>query len=179
MTLTPEQIATRAETADQTPVDYYLGGGTNRASSSVPWAPKRLKDGTVAKRASDCSNFLCWSAGVDKHDREVRNAKGERIWWGTDAIVADATGPQRRWKRIPAPVRGCGVVYGGKRRPNGTWHFGHCGVVVDPATRATIDCASSPDNDDPNVGDAITSRRNLSFFWDNPDAIFVVPVETV
>lgn len=177
MKLTPEQIAQRAEQADATPVDYYLGGGSNRADSKAPYAPMRLKDGTKVNRASDCSNFVCWSSGVDKHDKTVRNSKGQRFWWGTDNIVADATGKQRRWKKLDKPVRGCTVVYGGHRRPNGTWRYGHCGIVVNVASQTTVDCASGPDNNAPNIGDAITRQSNLSYFWRNDKAIFVLPVE--
>ena len=164
--MTLEQIAQRAETADQTPVSYILGAGTSHADAPVPWTTHKDADGTVHTRACDCSAFACWASGVNKDDAGT--------WYGTDRIVADAKSVQKRWKQLDKPARGCCVVYPGSRRADGTWHYGHVGVVVDAGGEVTIDCASTPYKIG---GDAITRRANLSFFWSNPDVIFVVPVD--
>lgn len=179
--LTVEQVVERALRADQTPTDYQMGGGVMQADATVPWAPFQAKDGKKYPRGCDCSAFTCWASGVDKHDREVRNSAGQRLYWGTDNIYGDAVGAQRRFRQIAQAVRGCSVVYPSWVPPGKDRRSGHVGLVLDPTKRLIIDCADSPDDDRPGVGDGIT-QRVADFFW-NPappngrrGAIFVWPL---
>ncbi len=82
----------------------------------------------------DCSAFVARCCGQRKFDGAV--------WWNTDRIYDDATGANKRWRQIPAPVPGCIGVYPG-RSVSGRRRAGHVWVVENPATFTTIECSSS------------------------------------
>ena len=136
--MTLEQIAARAERyaheAMAAGVEYHLGGGASKARTSVPWRPFLNKDHET-RLGCDCSSFVCWVSGVDK------NIDG--LWYNTDNIKADVLGPNKRWKKLDAPVRGCAVVYGGHRNSEGKWKVGHCAIVLDPVSQTIVDASGS------------------------------------
>lgn len=170
--LTIDEVWQRVAVTDSQPVDYLLGGGQARANAPHPWKAFTVGDQYYA-RGCDCSAAACWIVGVDKYDPITR------LWYGTDNMWGDATGPQRRFKRLNAATQGCLAVYPHYTR-NGKQQAGHVGLVIDPVEHLVIDCAGGVDDDQPGVGDAIT-KRIAHFFW-NPSppyrraAIFVWPV---
>lgn len=92
--------------------------------------------------ACDCSAFVCWALMMRKGP-----AKGLwDLWWGTDAIEADANGEQRWFRKVkPGAEAVCIFVYGAGAK------IGHTGWVdgweSDMKTpRTIIDCSSSQSN---------------------------------
>lgn len=156
--MTPADTLARCEDvlAYKPHVEYAMGSGPSEPSK--PWHDPK----------SDCSSFGCYCLGVAKHDPVLKNAKGEHIWWGTAAIVADATGPQRRWRKVEtigpdAPV-GALVVY-----PTKDGKTGHCGIIRSGTIRRpfTFECRGT-------LGAWFGQRPDK--FWTGKKAIFCVPV---
>lgn len=129
---TLERIARRAEWALEfgKACIYQMGAGNSRAGAATPW------DG---QPACDCSALADWCAGIDKH------GPASPAWQNTDALVNDGLQALKvdLWHQLPAPVRGCLIVYGGHVGADGKRHAGHVGVVVDVINGHCIDCSST------------------------------------
>ena len=163
--MTLEQIALRAERyaheALAVGVEYHLGGGANRAKTSVPWKPFLNKSGET-RLGCDCSAWVCWISGVDK------NTNG--YWYNTDAIKTDANGAQKRWKKLDAPARGCVAVYGGHCDAEGHFKVGHCAIVLDPVSQTIVDSSGSRDG-------IYVHKDDKAKFFKRPDVVFCCPIE--
>ena len=101
-----------------------------------------VHDPAVVRDACDCSGFVCWALGFA---RGVSGPNGTDAWTNTDTIWADATGPQRRFRRIGKARPGALVVYPRKESHE---HYGHVGIVVatDAEGNATRVVHCSADN---------------------------------
>jgi cell wall-associated NlpC family hydrolase len=94
---------------------YGLGNGGRDGDAPTP---------LDANGRCDCSGFaLAWVDGVDRKQPDG--------WLWCDGVYADATGPQKRWRRVRLEDAQPGdrVVYKGTRKL-GRRKPGHCGVVV-------------------------------------------------
>jgi len=87
-----------------------------------------LKGRTVV--TSDCVGWYCWVRGVDRF-QPVRFAHLYGGWQNTDSIIQDATGPQRCWRRLERPVKGCAVVYPSTFLGKVRLRMGHIACVTD------------------------------------------------
>lgn len=123
---------------------YVLGQGGFHPLDSLP----------TRSAACDCSGFAAWVLGISRWQADKGKPWSKHIpWIETSAIVADATGPQRLFKRITSPVPGCLVVYGDKK-VLGVRRQGHVGIVAEVVNgRAVkvIHCSKGNDR----TGDAI------------------------
>lgn len=90
------EVLTRARSLIDKPIAYELG--------KQPPGP-----------ASDCSGFVDWCNSIDR----------AKTGLNTDAMVADATGPQRYYRKVDAPAPGDDYVYPSP----GAGHYGHTGVI--------------------------------------------------
>ncbi len=143
----------RAKSAVGHKTVYKLGMGGMK--------PGRERPGN-SEGQSDCSGFFAWYLGISRQDARIDGG-----WIETSAIVRDATGPQKRFKKLDKPVVGCGVVYG-----DANGRQGHVGVVVEVkhgvATRV-IHCSMGNYRD---FGDAIRETPAV-LFTRNPRTIYV------
>lgn len=153
----------RARSAAGRGIRYGLGKGGFDPNAVLPSGKDRL---------CDCSGFaLAWAFYLNRTPK-----KGRAAWLETSAVYADATGPQKTFVRISAPVAGCAVVYP-DRKVNGVHEEGHCAIVTDATfdsekavTLKGIDCSSGQSK---RTGQAIT-ERDLTFFLRRPDCAFVL-----
>lgn len=150
----------RARSAARKGIRYKLSRGGWVPRSKLPGKPgEPTKDND---KGCDCSGFSAWVIGV------VRGQHPQAPYWiESTQVYADATGPQRMFRRIPQPMPGCIAVY-----PDRNGSQGHMGIVteVEPTLRG-VDCSSSRSKA---IGEAIT-ERGFEFFRNN-GAVFCVPV---
>lgn len=143
--------------------DYKMGRGGFSAIADLPgetWFDKLKKRN---RTSCDCSGFVAWGVG-----RSRRPQPDFGKWWlSTDTIWSDAIGALRKIKRVEKRLfkkveladmqPGDIVVYPDKWGAAGKkLGEGHCGIVVDPATRTIIDCSSSRNG--------VTKRVGTMFF---------------
>lgn len=103
----------RAMSATGHNITYKLGKGGFFPKDALP-----TRTGTC-----DCSGFVSWVLGLS------RIPKSTRLWWiETTNIYNDATGRQRVFKELPAPVPGCVVVFPDRKIGNRK-REGHVGIV--------------------------------------------------
>lgn len=116
----------RARSAIGHGIGYDMGHGGEHPEDALP-----TRDGLC-----DCSAFIAWVLGI-----KLSYTLSDR-WWGvqTDSIYADATGPQKHFQRLAAPVAGCLAVY-----PDHDGLQGHVALVTDPAKHLVVDCSSKAD----------------------------------
>jgi len=115
----------------------------------------------------DCSGFAAWTMGINRWQGRHKKPWASYLpWVETTAIVRDATGAQRLFKRIDEPVPGCLVVYGDRLGRQG--HVGIVDNVRGLKDFTVIHCSKGNDRS----GDAI-QRTNGGLFV-RAKAIFVV-----
>jgi hypothetical protein len=125
----------RARSACYRGIKYKLGNGGFDPHDVLP-----TRNGYC-----DCTGDISWVLEIDRYQGDKGKPWSKAMpWIETTAIYNDATGPQRLFKQIPAPVPGCMVVYGdykvlGVRRP------GHIALVsqVKGNVWTCIDCSAS------------------------------------
>ena len=104
---------------------------------------------------------------IDRWQGRHRKAWSSAIpWIETTAIVRDANGASRLFKKIDDPVPGCLVVYGDR-----LGRQGHVGVVDDVRSKTDFDVVHCSKGNDRN-GDAI--QRTKGGLFVRAKAIFVV-----
>lgn len=92
-------------------VAYVLGAGGFDPSADLPF--------TTPEHGCDCSGFAMWALGKE---RQVGG-----IWYGTDAIVADANGSGLLFFAVPyADARSGDLIVYPHQKPG---HHGHVGVI--------------------------------------------------
>lgn len=166
--LSLEQAMTRARGALDTPTLYWLdAGGQKDASRAMPARPgevvdvqRRLADMQVKhpeqarkyldglaqtglaieqlpREACDCSGFVTWALGIARNPSPIG-------WVNTDAMHADARGPQKMFVRLTQARVGALLVY--PRQGPAPEQVGHVGLVseVDEQGRVThvVHCSS-------------------------------------
>lgn len=157
------QLLARARAATGQPTVYWIGTGgrdpraplpSEQTSVGAKWAQldaeKKAQFLPLAQAAGidvndpdkyvpacDCSGFVLWALGME------RQAAGGG-WINTDAIWADAKGPQRLFEHIVPARPGALVVYPKPADEN----FGHIGIVIeaDAQGRATLIAHCSAEN---------------------------------
>jgi hypothetical protein len=116
---------------------YGLGKGGRKPLYHFPWSP----DDT--KRLVDCSGFVAWCLGVDRHFDF--DGDGQREWLETTAVYNDATGAQLRFERVDDAEEADVIVYP-DRKIEGKRHEGHIGIVSrvseDGSVAAVIHCST-------------------------------------
>jgi len=160
--ISPASLA-RARAAIGHGITYRMGAGGLHPDDPLPTRTGRC----------DCSGFVAWVCGRSRKD-------SIGLWWDTTRIHRDASGPQRRWRRLAAPEPGCVVVYPDHRDlATGKRRSGHCAIVVAytaavvggaTAALTVIDCASTPNR---------ITERDGGVFLRHADVVFCVPVEVV
>jgi len=121
-----------------------------------------------APQTGDCSDFAAHCIGIPKHF--------DSLWYGTDAIHADAVGRHELYRSAPLEQARPGdlIVYPGKYQRGERTAIGHVGVCVEGGARViTIDCASS--NKLRGRGSAI-ARADKTDLWRKKCAIVARPV---
>jgi hypothetical protein len=97
----------------------------------------------LPQQACDCSGFVCWALGVPRDGAVVPGG-----WIGTDAVYADATGPQRLFKTVDKAAPGVLVVFPKPQGQGPEGPPGHIGIVTEVAADGSLarvlHCA--PDN---------------------------------
>ena len=151
----------RARSATGKGIRYKLGRGGKSGHAELPGLPGDPDADPAA--GCDCSGFIAWDCGMARGPLP----NPPPAWFETTQIHTDATGPQRMFRQIAAPVPGCLVTY-----PDANGHQGHIGLVTEvaPALRG-IDCSSSRSKA---TGQAIT-ERGFEFFR-SEGAIFALLV---
>jgi hypothetical protein len=98
----------------------------------------------LPRQACDCSGFVCWALGIARDSAPW----GEGGWLGTDAIYADALGPQRLFKLADNASPGVLVVYPKPNPRDPKSPPGHIGIVTavgeNGSAARVLHCA--PDN---------------------------------
>lgn len=149
--MTPAETIARARSAIDAPVTYSLQHGSG--GSPLDIMPGRVVDGV---RYCDCSAFIAWVFGYTKGN------------YNTDGIIADATGPRKKWKAVTTPLVGGIAVFGGVFRADGTREKpGHVYFLTEVApmyrlgTLKGIHCsASNPKGR--SIQETITSKLSIA-----------------
>lgn len=125
---TVDDLLKRARSQVGLGIRYKLGSGAMTA------APHTCEG---ADGSCDCSSFVCWALGIDKHGSYPYLVEGGKPiapgdqWYSTDNIVNDAVHISvGLFQKIKAPVVGTVIVFptrwkGGKPSPPG-----HVGIVT-------------------------------------------------
>lgn len=113
------EVLARARSNIPKKIKYRLGGGKLRA----------IGDSCADEQNScDCSAFVCWSLGIDKHTNHPLYIKFNEGWCNTDAIVNDIKNSTGFFKQISVPEVGCVIVY---PQNSGGHKIGHIGIVTE------------------------------------------------
>jgi hypothetical protein len=168
-----EVFLQRARSAREMPTLYWLGKGGWTHTEAAPAQPGRPLDVTrefeamrlqrpkvhaayvaglaqsgltlaeLPQQACDCSGFVCWALGVPRDGAAVPGG-----WIGTDAVYADAMGPQRLFKSVEKAAPGVLVVFPKPQGQGPEGPPGHIGIVTEVAADGRVarvlHCA--PDN---------------------------------
>lgn len=156
---TDKEVVARALSVAGKGCAYAIGAGGKDPSALFPWdgrfqIPDTPDPVTGAKRtkvvlkACDCSGFIAWALGVNRHiDPNLVPLweKDNGNWFETTALVRDAERPLGAVNKVPwAKARpGMLFVYG-DRIENGVRHQGHVGLITqikDGAPSAVVHCS--------------------------------------
>jgi hypothetical protein len=168
-----EAFLQRALSAREMPTLYWLGKGGWTHTEAAPAQPGRplavarefeamrvqrpkvhaayvkglaqsgLSLAELPQQACDCSGFVCWALGVPRDGAPVPGG-----WIGTDAVYADAMGPQHLFKPVDKAAPGVLVVFPKPQGQGPEGPPGHIGIVTEVAADGSVarvlHCA--PDN---------------------------------
>lgn len=95
---------------------YVLGKGGRDPEARSPG------DATAA---CDCSGFVCWALGFDRHQPGFAGYD----WVSTDSLVSAARSGHPWFSEVPVPAPGDLVVYPGLYRGGKRVRIGHVGLV--------------------------------------------------
>jgi hypothetical protein len=152
----------RARSAVGRGIKYRLGSGGFEPADGLP-----TRNGYC-----DCTGFASWVLELDRYQADKDKPWSRAIpWLETTAIYNDATGSQRLFKQIPAPVPGCLVVYP-DRKILGVHTSGHIALVsrVNGKVWDCIDCSSSQGG---KIKEAVREWNRQALF-ESRNAIFCI-----
>jgi len=154
-----EAIAKWLEAANGDPTVYTIG----RRSWSPGWfAPTWDPYG----KGGDCTGFGAFGLDREKNGGDDwQNAKVQDLWFHTDSVWTDATGPQVMFRKLDGPEPGCLGVYPDRPKSEGGGQ-GHFVVILEVNAGGKlvgIDCSSrqSKKGDAIRVRDMTWTRRKI------------------
>lgn len=125
--MTTQELIDRARSVVGQPCKYKLGEGGRLWHAETPWNPHTL--------GCDCSGFVAWSLGMDRHTPDTFYKKWNGGWIETSAVVRDALEHDGVgfFDRIEVAEPGAVLVYP-DRKVKGKVRQGHIGIVIEPPT---------------------------------------------
>ena len=146
--MTPEAAVERARRAVGRGCLYGLGQGGFDPDAEWPWGSKKL---------CDCSGFIAWCLGLNRHVDHPRYAPYYGNWLETTAIVRDAKGRFGFFDEVsPAlAILGDLLVYGDRVNQDGTRRQGHIGIVSEVGPSGPVKAIHCSKGNERHFGDAI------------------------
>jgi len=133
--MNPDQVLARARQAIGQGCVYKLGAGGRKPFAPLPW---------IGPPECDCSGFVAWCLGVDRHTDNPWYKNQNGGWIETTAICRDSDSPYGIFTKVKweDALPGMLVVYG-DRVIEGTRRQGHVGIVtaVDHGPSHVIHCS--------------------------------------
>jgi hypothetical protein len=160
--ITRDDILARARQAAEGPhTSYKLGKGGRNPTAPHPGA------------LCDCSGFLAWACGFDRHQPRSAFYAQHGGWVSTRSIEADArTGGPGAFTQVDEAEAAPGdVIVYGTRVVAGKKKIGHCGIVSRVASGKVthvIHCSSGNGKG----GKSAIAETPLASFWRTRGAIF-------
>lgn len=130
-----EQAIARAQSVVGQPCKYKLGEGGRLWHKDTPWNPHAM--------ACDCSGFVAWCLGMDRHTADPAYKKWNGGWIETTAIARDAhlEPGVGLFDELPQPQVGALYVYP-DRRVEGKVRQGHVGIIVGLDPVRVVHCSA-------------------------------------
>src|SRR5258706_72356 len=149
--MTRLELIQRAESVVAKGCHYKLGAGGRLWHHATPWDPDHL---------CDCSGFIAWCYGVDRHTDDPWYRDFNNGWLETSAIVRDCGTPFGIFTEVAwaQTLPGDSLVYGDR-----DGHKGHIGLVVEVSEAGPTGVIHCSMGNERRTGDAI-GRTNADLW---------------
>lgn len=130
-TVRVDDLLARARSAVNKRIRYKLGSGGTNPLSSLP----------TSDQLCDCSGFVCWVLGLDRHTT-IPFYQKYGGWIFTDSMEDDVNSRAGIFEKLSVPEAGCIVVYGAGNK------IGHVGIVSEVANgqmKKVVHCSAGND----------------------------------